>query len=622
MIEINSGSLNAIQKEFAEHIGLLTGDNGCKVVTEKSEYLSIEKKENEIKIGYSEKCEIFRALALLKGDLKNGETIRQKRFFDSLAAFCDCSRNAVMTVTTLKSFIMDIAALGYDTLYLYTEDTFEIEDEPYFGHMRGRYSADEIRELDRFAGEFGIELIPAVQTLAHLNGIFHWNIYDGIRDCNDILLCDEEKTYNLIERMVASLRSMYSTDKINIGMDEAHNLGLGKYLDNNGYSDKMDIFLRHINRVVEILKKYGFKPMMWSDMFFKIATGKCTYDQLDVIDFKEDVIKLLPQDITLTYWNYSPRESEYYDSIFKAHLKMKCNIMFAGGFRKWVGICPNLTFSFEASRTALDSAERNGIRNVIITGWGDDGAEGALYLMLPGLVLFAEKCYLNDMSDETVNSKLTTLFGYSLEEFKTAELPNLLPEPDGKEISYGANTAKILLWNDPLLGQYDRHIPNGSADYYIHLTEQLKNLKDRENRFAYVFETVYCLCDLLCNKAELGNKLRAAYQNKDIAALKALESEVRVCIEKLRILHGTFRKNWRRENKIFGFDVQDIRFGAMQARLEYAESILEEYLTGKTDCIPELEIEPLYMDCRNGKEEKNLSSFCNSWKRIATVSVL
>ena len=34
---------------------------------------------------------------------------------------------------------------------LYTEDTYEVDNEPYFGYMRGRYSADELRELDDYA---------------------------------------------------------------------------------------------------------------------------------------------------------------------------------------------------------------------------------------------------------------------------------------------------------------------------------------------------------------------------------------------------------------------------------------------------------------------------------------
>ena len=42
-------------------------------------------------------------------------------------------------------------------------------------------------------------------------------------------------------------------------MDEAHSLGRGAYMDKNGLQPKSDIMLRHLNRVVELCKKYGIK---------------------------------------------------------------------------------------------------------------------------------------------------------------------------------------------------------------------------------------------------------------------------------------------------------------------------------------------------------------------------
>ena len=52
----------------------------------------------------------------------------------------DCSRNAVFTVEKVKSFIRIMAKLGMNTLMLYTEETYTVPDEPYFGAYRGRYS--------------------------------------------------------------------------------------------------------------------------------------------------------------------------------------------------------------------------------------------------------------------------------------------------------------------------------------------------------------------------------------------------------------------------------------------------------------------------------------------------
>ena len=94
--------------------------------------------------------------------------------FDLFGVMIDCSRNAVPNVAGLKRFFDIISQMGYNLAMLYTEDTYEVEKEPYFGYKRGRYSASELRELDDYAASVGIELVPCIQTLAHLNAAFRW----------------------------------------------------------------------------------------------------------------------------------------------------------------------------------------------------------------------------------------------------------------------------------------------------------------------------------------------------------------------------------------------------------------------------------------------------------------
>lgn len=175
--------------------------------------------------------------------------------FNRLGIMLDCSRNAVMNVPSLKKWIDIISDLGYNTLMLYTEDTYEVDHHPYFGYLRGRYSQKELREIDDYAHEKGIELIPAIQTLAHLHSIFRWPAYRNINDCDDILLAEEEKTYGLIEDIFASLEKTLRTRTVNIGMDEAHMLGRGKYQDIHGFENRFDILLKHLKRVAEIAEQ-------------------------------------------------------------------------------------------------------------------------------------------------------------------------------------------------------------------------------------------------------------------------------------------------------------------------------------------------------------------------------
>ena len=174
----------------------------------------------------------------------------------------DCSRNGVLSVDAVIKFGDVISKVGYDTIMLYTEDTYEVDGEPYFGYMRGGYTADEIRKMDGELKARGVELIPCIQTLAHFTNLCKLSHYDDVIDVNDILLIDEPKTYALIDKMFATIASCFSSRTINIGMDEAHMVGLGKYLDKHGFQNRTELLLRHLGKVCEIAEKYGFKPLM------------------------------------------------------------------------------------------------------------------------------------------------------------------------------------------------------------------------------------------------------------------------------------------------------------------------------------------------------------------------
>ena len=220
----------------------------------------------------------------------------------------DVSRNGVMKVEKVKEFVDYIKLFGYNSLMLYTEDTYEIEGEPYFGYLRGRYSKEELKEINAYCDKKGIELIPCIQTLGHLTTIFRWKRFEPVMDAFGILLAEEEQTYELIDKMFANLAECYTSRVIHIGMDEAHSVGLGKYLDKHGYTNRFDILKKHLERVIEIAKKYGFKPIMWSDMFFRLA-NEGVYSLKDPKVLPQEIIDAVSDGVNLVDWNYyEPKE--------------------------------------------------------------------------------------------------------------------------------------------------------------------------------------------------------------------------------------------------------------------------------------------------------------------------
>ena len=138
--------------------------------------------------------------------------------FDTFGVMLDCSRNAVPNIPFLKQYIDDIALMGYNSLQLYTEETYEIDGEPFFGYLRGRFTKDELKEINAYGKTKGVELVPCIQTLAHLGCLVKWYPYNEFTDCSNILLIDDDRTYALIEKMFATMRECFDSKYINIGI--------------------------------------------------------------------------------------------------------------------------------------------------------------------------------------------------------------------------------------------------------------------------------------------------------------------------------------------------------------------------------------------------------------------
>ena len=76
---------------------------------------------------------------------------RIEHFFEKNGLMLDLSRNGVAHVDMLKQFIREMAFMGHSWFMLYMEDVYEVEGDPYFGALRGRYSISDLQEVDRYA---------------------------------------------------------------------------------------------------------------------------------------------------------------------------------------------------------------------------------------------------------------------------------------------------------------------------------------------------------------------------------------------------------------------------------------------------------------------------------------
>lgn len=580
------------------------------------EGLSIEKEGDRVKIDYSQKAYLFRALGLLKERLEEERfTLSETARFSMNGIMLDCSRNGVANLQTVKKMIRQLSLMGMNTLMLYTESTYEVESQPYFGHLWGRYTIAELKELDDYAFERGIEIIPCIQTLGHLKCITKCGVFGAITDMPGILLAEEEKTYGFIEETVQAVRKAFRSRRIHIGMDETHLLGRGKYYDKHGSFDQPAIFMRHLDRVRAICAKYEFRPMMWGDMPIRLAGCKGYVD--DPMDLsKMGPMQPIPADVDLVDWDYYNRSEERYGAFIQKHQEISSQIIFAGGARRWGNTAPNLDFSLRGSRMALESCRKNGVKEVFVTLWGDDGNEQSFFSCWPTVQLFAEYGFQDTVEDALLSRRFNTCTGWCFEDFYALDALN---RPDGyDENQREENPPKYLLYQDAMLGSFDYHVGKGYNAYYASCAEKIHACIDRAGDLAYMFEGFAALSEILADKAELGLQITAAYKAGDKMTLQGIAEEVLPrLIENVWRYRDLLEKQWNIECKVFGFEVLDIRLGGLARRLQTAKERIKGYLAGRLPALPELE-EPRLP--HNGN--KNKTVFASKWVEIVTATTL
>lgn len=579
--------------------------------------IQLSLKHGQGTIRYQEKIHFFRALGVFLEQARERDRfeLTEEPRFDFNGTMLDVSRNGVLKVQVIKQFIRYMALMGLNGLMMYTEDTYEVKEQPYFGYMRGRYTASEMKECDDYADLFGIEMIPCIQTLGHLQQALKWGYAADMKDHADILLAGEPKTYAFIEQMITAASGMFRSKRIHIGMDEAFQVGLGKYLKLNGVQDRFQIMNDHVSRVLAITERLGLRPMIWSDMYFNLLANdyQGSLYNLDA-DFSDDNMSRIPQGVQFVYWDYGRRDEQGYERLYEKHMKLGSKPIFAGGIHMWNSISPNNGKTWMTSHPALRAAKTRGIREVIATAWGDNGNETNHLVILAGLQLFAEHGYGDDISDEFLARRLAACTGIDL--FGALNALKYMDEVPG--VSEGnhwmANPSKYLLWQDPLLGLLDKHVEGEAGSvlpgYYAGLEQRWRECKEQYPApFNRLFDFYEKLASVLVIKSTLGVTLKKLYDtgNKDrlaelASAADSPLNDLKRRIEALRLSH---RGLWMSTYKPFGWEVLDLRYGGLLARISSTRDRLADYVEGVVDEIEELEADRMLFD-QNGLTDRSL----------------
>lgn len=469
--------------------------------------------------------------------------------FETYGVMIDLSGGAVFKIDYLKDIILKLALLGVNQVWLYVEDNYYIENEPFFGYLRGRYSKQDLRELDSYAHTLGVELVLAIQTLGHMEHFLQWERNQRYADQPDILMVRDSETTRLIRKMLQFAKDSFATTRIHIGLDEVANLGHGQFIKKYGPYSQEDIYMTHLKEISTIAKEIGFtEVLIWPDMLFQLSNNYKGY-HIPQTQFSSNIRYKFPQDTTLVYWDYENTDVEAIKQMILKHRELSDNIIMASAL--WTRHRPYYDH-LQTQQTApahIEAALDLGIKEMIFTIWNNDGAPVDFDSVFLGVTRMSEAVLLNNYNLDKVYKYIFKNKINRVEQ--KSEINNIPINPIG------------VLYDDPILGIYLNNEMAKSPDRIVQSYEYLETLpkiRGRKNKEYNVLKEILLL--KLKMRAELISKHQGLRSKKPL-----IKDAERLC-DLLHEYSILVRKRWLSHYLPYGLDIHDYRISGQIARYE------------------------------------------------------
>ncbi len=284
----------------------------------------------------------------------------------------DISRDKVPTMAQLKEAVDQFEMLMINHLQLYTEHTFAYTGHEDVWQHASPMTPDEVRDLDAYCRERGIELAANQNCLGHLH---RWLNLPRYAPLAEILSADTKWTFEsddgrkfdrtgphslcptdprsleFIRGLLDQLLPCFSSPLVNIGCDEAFDVGQGRSREAVASRGRAAVYFEWLRAVDEIVKSHGKRSLFWADIALRHP------ESLDQI----------PDGATPLAWGYE--DAEPFHAAFSAFRRRDRKPWMCPGTSSWL----SMTGRTRVRRANIDGAAARARDGMLITDWGDRG---------------------------------------------------------------------------------------------------------------------------------------------------------------------------------------------------------------------------------------------------------
>ncbi len=197
------------------------------------------------------------------------------------------------TPARLLSLLDIAAATGYNAVCVEWEDMFPWTVAPQI-RCETAYTPDDIRAFAAKCDELGLEIIPLVQCMGHMQFVLKLPQYKHLREVAnqiDVINPLAEGARELIQAMVDDVLALTPNVKhFHLGGDEAWSFGT--HADTQAYvaaHGKGALYMHHVEPILDNLASRGIRGLLWHDM---------------MREWDDEALKRLGVKADLVLWSY------------------------------------------------------------------------------------------------------------------------------------------------------------------------------------------------------------------------------------------------------------------------------------------------------------------------------
>jgi hexosaminidase len=202
------------------------------------------------------------------------------------------------TPERLNSLLKVIAAAGYNAVLVEWEDQFPWSDKRFRNETA--YTPDQVKAFAETAHHLGVEVIPLVQCLGHMETPLSVPEFAKLRevpDRPDVLNPLAPGARELVEQMHNDVLALLPDVKhFHLGGDEAWTFGTHPdtkaFIEKNG---KGALYLHHVEPLLDKLNAKKIRPILWHDM---------------MLHWEEPALKKIATKADLMVWGYGGKVLE------------------------------------------------------------------------------------------------------------------------------------------------------------------------------------------------------------------------------------------------------------------------------------------------------------------------